>query len=120
MTVRGIVARRVILRVGLALTLAAALCWPAAMQASGEKRTLSLFNIHTKESLTVTFKKDGRYDADALKQLNHFMRDWRRDASREMDPDLIDLIWTLHQQLGSKEAVKLISGYRSPTTNESL
>ena len=34
------------------------------MQASGEKRTLSLFNIHTKESLTVTFRKDGRYDAD--------------------------------------------------------
>ena len=60
MNVRGIVARRVILGAGLALTLAVALCWPAAMQASGEKRTLSLFNIHTKESLTVTFKKDGR------------------------------------------------------------
>ena len=57
------------LGVGLALTLAAALCWPAAMQnasASGEKRTLSLFNIHTKESLTVTFKKDGRYDRTLL------------------------------------------------------
>ena len=30
-----------------------------------------------------------------------------------MDPDLIDLIWTLHKQLGSKEPVHLISGYRS-------
>ena len=88
--------------------------------ASGEKRTLSLFNIHTKESLTVTFKKDGRYDADALKQLNHFMRDWRRNESREMDPELIDLIWTLHEELGSKEPVKLISAYRSATTNNKL
>src|SRR4029079_14217268 len=120
MTVRGIVARRVILGVGLALTLAAALCWPAAMQASGEKRTLSLFNIHTKESLTVTFKTDGRYDADSLKQLNHFMRDWRRNEQREMDPELIDLIRTLHQELGSKEPVKLISAYRSATTNNKL
>jgi uncharacterized protein YcbK (DUF882 family) len=88
--------------------------------ASGEKRTLSLFNIHTKESLTVTFKKDGRYDADALTQLNHFMRDWRRDESRVMDPELIDLIWTIHEQLGSKEPVKLISAYRSATTNNKL
>jgi uncharacterized protein YcbK (DUF882 family) len=111
------------LGVGLALTIGAALCWPAAMQhasASGEKRTLSMFNINTKESITVTFKKDGRYDRDALKQLNHFMRDWRRDESREMDPALIDLIWTLHEQLGSKEPVKLISAYRSATTNNKL
>ena len=92
----------------------------AERQCSGEKRTLSLFNIHTKESLTVTFKTDGRYDADALKQLNHFMRDWRRNESREMDPELIDLIWTLHAQLGSKEPVKLISAYRSATTNNKL
>ena len=92
---------------GLALTLAVALCWPAAMRnasASGEKRTLSLFNIHTKESLTVAFKTDGRYDAEALKQLNVFMGDWRRNESREMDPELIDLIWTLHKQLGSERA----------------
>ena len=80
----------------------------------------SLFNIHTKESLTVTFKTDGRYDADALKQLNHFMRDWRRNESREMDPELIDLIWTLREELGSKEPVKLISAYRSATTNNKL
>jgi uncharacterized protein YcbK (DUF882 family) len=108
---------------GLAVTLAGAWFWPATLErasASGETRTLSLFNIHTKEVLTVTFKKDGRYDPDALKQLNHFMRDWRKDASREMDPELIDLIWTLHKELGSNEPVELICGYRTAATNESL
>ena len=55
-----------------------------------------------------------------LKQLNHFMRDWRKDQQRDMDPELIDLIWTLHQQLGSQEPVKLICGYRTASTNESL
>ena len=81
--------------------------------ALGETRTLSMYNIHTKETLTVTFKRDGKYDRDALKQLNHFMRDWRRDESSEMDPALIDLIWTLHKQLGSNEPVHLISAYRA-------
>ena len=37
-----------------------------------------------------------------------------------MDPELIDLIWTLHEELGSKEPVKLISAYRSATTNNKL
>jgi uncharacterized protein YcbK (DUF882 family) len=123
MMFRGIAARRAMLGAGLALMLAVLWLWPATAQrasASGETRTLSLFNIHTKETLTVTFKKDGRFDSDALKQLNAFMRDWRRNESREMDPELIDLIWTLHQQLGSKQPVQLICGYRSAATNASL
>ena len=37
-----------------------------------------------------------------------------------MDPELIDLVWTLHETLGSKEPVKLICGYRSASTNNSL
>jgi uncharacterized protein YcbK (DUF882 family) len=108
---------------GLALTLAGGMFWPATDQqasASGETRTLSMFNIHTKETITVTFKKDGKYDPEALKQLNHFMRDWRLDKERDMDPELIDLIWTLHRQLGSNVPVNLVCGYRTSTTNESL
>jgi uncharacterized protein YcbK (DUF882 family) len=123
MQLRGTLARRAALGTSLALTIVAMWLWlGTAHRASalGESRTLSMFNIHTKETLTVTFKKDGRYDQDALKQLDHFMRDWRRDEERDMDPELIDLIWTLHQQLGSKEPVHLICGYRSAATNESL
>ncbi len=88
------------LSAGLAILLAVTLMCPAPIQnaqAAGESRTLSMFNIHTKETITVTFKKDGRFDPDALKQLNRFMRDWRKDQSRDMDPELIDLIWTLHR-----------------------
>jgi uncharacterized protein YcbK (DUF882 family) len=88
--------------------------------ANGESRTLSMYEIHTKETITVTYMKDGKYDPDALKQLNKFMRDWRKNESREMDPELIDHIWILHQQLGSKEPVHLISGYRSAATNASM
>ena len=89
MTGRGTVARRAMLSAGLAILLAVTLMCPAPIQnaqAAGESRTLSMFNIHTKETITVTFKKDGRFDPDALKQLNHFMRDWRKDQSAGYGP----------------------------------
>ena len=99
--------------------LAMGISMPTAL-AAGEARTLSVYNIHTKETLTVTYKKDGAYIPEAMKQINHIMRDWRRDLPTKMDPDLIDLIWELHTDLGSKEPVHLISGFRSKRTNERL
>jgi uncharacterized protein YcbK (DUF882 family) len=79
-----------------------------------------MYNIHTKESITVTYKLDGKFDEAALKQLNTFMRDWRKEKEIKMDPELIDLIWTLHKQLGSNEPVHLICGYRTADTNNML
>ena len=38
-------------------------------RALGETRTLTMYNIHTKETVTVTFKRDGKYDDDVLKKL---------------------------------------------------
>jgi uncharacterized protein YcbK (DUF882 family) len=109
---------------GASFVLISAAVWCSAtalrVSAQGEIRTLSLYEIHTKETLTVTFKRDGKYDQDALKKLNHFMRDWRRDEETNMDPALIDLIWTLHKQLGSRQPIHLISAYRSAATNASL
>jgi uncharacterized protein YcbK (DUF882 family) len=119
----GTVVNRAMLGASLAISLASGWFWPSAnmhANATGESRTLSMFNIHTKETITVTYKKDGKYDSEALQRLNVFMRDWRKNESREMDPELIDHIWVLHQQLGSKEPVNLICGYRSASTNESL
>ena len=85
-----------------------------------EDRTISMFNIHTKETINIVFKRDGKYVPEALQALNHFMRDWRLDREIKMDPALIDLIWEVHRELGSKEPVHLICGYRSPATNEML
>lgn len=85
-----------------------------------EERTLALFNIHTKETLNVTFKRDGRYIPSAMSELNRFLRDWRRDAETRMDPELIDLVWELGQELGATEPIHVISGYRSRETNEAL
>lgn len=120
MLIRGTVSRRVSICTGMVL--AAALFWPAAGDSAnaGEVRTLSIYNIHTKETAHITFKRDGRFDDAGLKKINTFMRDWRRSEEIKMDPELIDLVWAIHRELGSKQPVHLISGYRSPATNSSL
>lgn len=91
-----------------------------SVTASGGSRTISLYNIHTKETVSVLYKKDGRYVPDALQKLNHILRDHRRNEATSMDPALIDLIWEMHHELGSKQPVHIISGYRSRATNEML
>jgi len=88
--------------------------------ASAETRTLSLFDVKSGESLTVTYKKDGRYIPSAMKKLNWFFRDWRRQVATKMDPVTIDLLWELYQDLGAKAPAKVISGYRSASTNNML
>lgn len=119
MRIRGSSARRVMLGAGF-LLMAAGFAVGQTASASAENRTLSLYEIHTKETVTVTYKRDGRFDEDGLKRLNHAMRDWRRDEEIKMDPELIDLIWKIHTQLGSTQPIHLISGYRSPETNSML
>ena len=88
--------------------------------AEGDTRTLSLHHVHTGEDITVTFKRDGRYDQDALKKLDWFMRDWRKNQSTHMDPHLFDLLWETYRSVGGHEPIQVICGYRSPGTNAML
>ncbi len=93
---------------------------PHVVAAFGSTRTISFFHIHTKETLTITYKNNGKYDADALKKINWIMRDWRLNEAIEMDPKTIDLLWEMHTELGSKEPIHIICGYRSEKTNNML
>jgi uncharacterized protein YcbK (DUF882 family) len=86
----------------------------------GETRTLSLYHIHTKESLTITYMKDGKYVPSAMKKINYLMRDWRRNEVITISPRTIDLMWELHADLGSKAPIHIVCGYRSPKTNAFL
>jgi uncharacterized protein YcbK (DUF882 family) len=88
--------------------------------ANGDTRSLTIFHTHTRESLTVTFRRDGRYDEQALTQLNWLLRDWRTDEPIRMDPRLFDIVWELYREVGSSEPINIISAYRSPATNGML
>jgi uncharacterized protein YcbK (DUF882 family) len=88
--------------------------------ALNETRTLSFHHTHSDEDLTVTFKRDGRYDEEALKQLNHFLRDWRSQDQTTMDRHLFDILWEVYRDVDGKKPIQIISSYRSPATNAML
>jgi len=88
--------------------------------AVGDTRTINLHHVHTDESLTITFKKDGQYDEEALKKINWILRDWRKNEATTMDPEEIDLLWQVYQEVGAKQPIEIICGYRSPATNNML
>jgi uncharacterized protein YcbK (DUF882 family) len=115
-------AKRIALTTALAGALTTGLWFGFGHDASagGETRTLSLYHVHTKESLTITYKVDGRYIPSALEKINYLLRDWRRKEVIRIDPKTIDLMWELHADLGSTRPVHIICGYRSPSTNAFL
>jgi uncharacterized protein YcbK (DUF882 family) len=105
------------------VALVASVCLNAdRMTAAGqpEERTISLYHIHTQERLTITYKRNGHYIPEAMKQINWIMRDWRKNEVKEIAPETIDLAWEMHEELGSKEPINIICGYRSSGTNEML
>lgn len=89
-------------------------------QANGDTRTLTLYHTHRGDTVTVTFKRDGRYDANGLKQLSYFLRDWRNDKQTRMEPRLFDIVWEVHRQVGRGGMINIVSSYRSPETNAFL
>jgi uncharacterized protein YcbK (DUF882 family) len=83
-------------------------------------RELSLRNLHTDERLQVRYFEDGRYLPAALAGLNHLLRDHRSGATATIDPRLFDQLHTLAAGARCEPRFEIISGYRSPATNEQL
>ncbi len=103
-----------------ALAAAAVLMALSPSQASAETRSLKLYYVHTGEKAEIVFKRNGRFDAQGLKKLNVFLRDWRRNEPTKMDPRLFDLVWQVYRSSGSSQYITVVSAYRSPATNAML
>lgn len=105
--------------IGAAITAATASPLEAAVRAMPE-RALHLYNIHTGEWLKTVYWADGRYIARSLSQISALLRDHRSGDTHPMDPRLLDLMAATHRRLGTKGAIHIVSGYRSPATNAML
>jgi uncharacterized protein YcbK (DUF882 family) len=105
-----------------ALVAVATLAPPASLPAyaAGEERTLYLHHTHTGQTGKFTFKRNGKYDAQVLKELNVFLADWRTKEPTKMDPALFDLLWSVYREVGGKQPINIVSSYRSPKTNAML
>jgi len=99
---------------------AAALRATAGFANIAASRSLSFVHTHTGESLTTTYWRDGRYQAHGLAQVNRLLRDFRTDQVHAIDPALLDVLYDLQTLTGTDQPFQVISGYRSPRTNEML
>lgn len=86
----------------------------------GRQRALSFLNLHTSETLAATYWADGDYLPESLNAINYVLRDFRSEEVKAIDTRLLDLLYALHGAMESTEPFHVISGYRSPSTNQAL
>jgi uncharacterized protein YcbK (DUF882 family) len=86
-----------------------------------EERHLRFYHTHTGERLDVVYWRNNIYDANALKQLDRFLRDSRTGDIHHFDPHLFDVLFDLTRLVGSRNSeINVICGYRAPQTNDYL
>lgn len=82
---------------------------------------LSLFNTHTGERLSVTYRTPvGGYDPAALSDLDHLLRCHYNNEIHPIDPRTLNYLSLLDQHLGGGHDIHIISAYRSPSYNALL
>ena len=120
----SMITRRQLLKIGL---VASAVClspvpsWAKYSLLGSPERSLSLHNTHTGELLKqVVYWEQGAYLPDALQDINYVLRDHRNDEIHPIDPITLDLMAAISRKLGAKRPFEIISGYRSPETNQAL
>ncbi len=97
--------------------------WQAVGAASDglpDERRLRLVNRHTGERLDTAYVTRGMYIDESLESIAHLMRDHRANEERLMDPDLLDILFRVQQQLAVDAPLHVLSGYRTPGTNAAL
>ena len=82
---------------------------------------LSLYNLHTTEQFDGAFWVGGQYDPEALRKINHLLRDHRTDEVKDIDVKLLSILYLVSRKVGKpNHPFSVISGYRSPATNRKL
>lgn len=89
------------------------------VQAAGRRR-IALLNLHTNEHLDVEYVRDGEYVAEAQVKIQHVLRDFRNGEVHAIDPALMDYLVDVAAKADKEPRFSVISGYRSPATNEKL
>ena len=117
--------RRAILRAGvlggllLPVMAAEAKAAAFAMPRQGSYK-IAFRNTHTNEIFSGTYRVGDRYLPDAFERINYVLRDFRTNDVFPIDPRLIDIVYLAHAKTGSNAPFDVLSGYRSPKTNDML
>ena len=114
--------RRRLFQLGLGAAAVAALPNFALAQAapSREIRRIALVNLHTGEAFSDVYWERGQYVPDAVSAADKVLRDFRTGEVSPIDRRLFDLLDDLAAKVESRKPFQIISGYRSPKTNQML
>lgn len=118
----GAFGRREVVRAGLAgvglAGLGSGAALAQAVTGGGGPRRIAIERVQTGETFDGVYWHDGRYDREALRQLDWVFRDPSMEEATPMDPRLFDVLHRVARLLEAGEAFEVISGYRAPETNE--
>lgn len=82
-------------------------------------RPLRFYHAHTGEKLSIEYSPE-TYTASVQRSIEHFLRDFRTNEVHAIDRGLLDVLATIQYHWGNNSFYEVLSGYRSPKTNEFL
>lgn len=83
-------------------------------------RDLAFQNTHTGEKVSLTYFEQGQYLTEALREIDNVFRDHRTGEVHPIDPNLLNVLYKLQETLQVNKPFHIISGYRSPLSNNIL
>jgi uncharacterized protein YcbK (DUF882 family) len=92
----------------------------ATESGAGASKRVVFHNLHTDERLDIEFARDGAYLPQAFAAIEVLLRDFRNGEQHAIDPKLMDTLHAVALRCGVDPIFGVISGYRSPQTNEQL
>ena len=84
------------------------------------EKAVALYNTHTGESVNAVYWYRGQYLPETMSVVDRVLRDHRTDEIKPIDPQLLDLLHAISEELECSHPFYVISAYRSPTTNAFL
>ena len=115
--------RRAVMRAFAATAITAAPTFSQAaafLRGAGDIRSVRMISPRTGEKLDTIYWIEGEYITDAVKEISLFMRDWRTDEVKPINPKTIDIMAASHNLLDATEPYLMLSGYRTAATNAML
>jgi uncharacterized protein YcbK (DUF882 family) len=89
------------------------------------KQTLSFYNTHTNEKVTVAYQGLEKKASQNYSEISKIMFDHRAKEVKQVDPRLVDLLFDIQTEVKRRypnqdTTFHIISGYRAPKTNSAM